>query len=281
MHRHRRVSLVLPPLLALLPACSFISPSATSTAVLRTGSPMYQPLMTPDTFDEGVCIDPTLSTVTSFASSIQQLVSSTVSTWVTPATAPTSTSVPLPPQPGLNLMVRQVETNSFQSANTFVSIAVPAVPGLAPQPTVTSSNFVSEEPTWDHDKATQTADESAAAGDAVQGAASIQNMQLETWQNSDVAGCVSALATTTASGPRRFVLASDLEQDEPPQIAGNLHDTEILVIQPCDTTAAGCAALQSQWQALLSAQGASSITFVRPEDAAQALPAFMEEKPLS
>jgi hypothetical protein len=265
-------------LILALSACGFLNPAKQVVAPTTAGSHGYTPSISSATYEEGICIDPTLSTDTAFSATIKSIVVGVVSGWAAAPSAP-SDSTPIPSEPGLDLYVRQVETDSFDSNNVALHLAIPAVPGLKVRPSATSSAFLADDPMWRRAASAIATTATAASQSATHDAAAINNMVLETWQNSEIVGCVSALAETVPQGPRSFILASDLEENEPPQITGDLHGTRILVIQPCDGTAASCAALQTSWRALFANQGATDITFIRPEDAAQVLPTFMKETP--
>ncbi len=247
-----------------------------AAAVVRSHAAIYRATIPASTFSEGVLIDPTLSTATGFSSSAEQIISSVLSSWPGPP-VPTTTTGPTVPQPGIQAYVRQVETNSFDSSNPSFYIAIPAVPGLKHRPNAAAPNFLSQDPTWIRARAQVANVSELATNVANQGATEVANWQLEAWQNSEIYGGVSALAETMPSGPKRIVVWSDLEQNEAPQVAGNLRQAAVLVVQPCNDTAATCQGYAASFKSFLKSLGASSIQFIRPEDAAQAVPAFMKE----
>ena len=268
---------LLPLVLALLvltSACSMINPSASANTDGQGGTPSYRATVPAPTLDDGVCIDPTTSTPGPFAANIQQIVANTLATWtgsVPPATVNTATQ----PQPGVTMVVRQVETNSYLSSNVDLNVTVPSVPGLIAPPAVTSQAFLTDDPIWLKGRSAVVAAATAAQSSGAKAAQSVTSMQLESWQNSDIVGCVSALASTMPPGNRRLLLASDLQQNEPPQVGGSLTGTEVLVVQPCNTDASSCTGWADLWQELLTKAGASSVRFVRPEDASEDIPPFL------
>jgi hypothetical protein len=264
--------------LLIVPACSLVGAKQTTSPGTRaSGTRAYEPTISAPTLNVGVCIDPTLSTATPFSQAIESLVAHVVASWAVSPPAPTATMA-VSPHAGLNLWLRQVETNSFDSSNSFLHFVIPSVPGLQGRLDATNPNFIDDDPLWVKARSSVIGKATAALQASSTAAKAIQSWSLETWQDSEIAGCVSGLSDTVPS-PSRFVLASDLEQNEPPQVTGNLSHTTILVVQPCDDTAAKCLNLQASFRNLLSSEGASSIQFIRPEDASTVLPTFLDAAP--
>lgn len=229
----------------------------------------------------GVCIDPTLSSVPGFSRSALRLVRGIVGTWASPP--PHNLSAGAPFQPGLNLEIRQVATNSYATTNPYTMVQIVGVPGLKPRPGPTSDGFLADDPAWQHAAARVTAKAVAARRQARAGATQVGAIPLNDKPGvySEIAGCVTALGQTLPTGSsRRIVLFSDLEQNEPPEAGHYLARTRLLIVQACDSgNAAGCAALQQKWRRWLGAEGATSVQFVRPEQAQSAVPAFVKEVP--
>lgn len=231
--------------------------------------------------DVGSCIDPTLSTVPGFSRSALGLMRGIVQTW---APAPLSTlSEGTPPQPGLDLEIRQVGTDSYATTNPYLIVRIAAAPGLKPRPAPTSNAFLADDPIWEHAASTVTALGRAARRQARAGAAQIGAITLDDKPGvySEITGCVTALGQTLRGGPgRAIVLFSDLEQNEPPQTGHYLAETRVLVVQACDSgNVAVCQQLRTKWQRWLRDEGATSVQFIRPEQAASAVPAFVKEVP--
>src|SRR5581483_9452796 len=140
-------------------------------------------------------------------------------------------------RPGLRIFVRQVETSSFDTNNPSLYFSIPAVPGLKQRPDAAASNFLKQDPVWVKGRALVAYTSAVAANSAAQAATAIDAFQLETWQNSEIYGGVSALAEIMPSGPKRIVIFSDLEQNQTAQVAGDLHGASIVVVQPCNDSA--------------------------------------------
>lgn len=253
-------------------ACGLIS-SPSATPGLAQPTPGYRPTIPAPTEEIGFCLDPTLSTAPAFAHDTQQLVAGIVAGWAARAQAVQSTAASAP-QPGLDLWMRQVTTNSYDTSNTDLHVQIGAVPGLTARLAATSPDFLADDPAWVAARTTVRTDAAAALRSAIWAAGEIRSWPLATLGNSDIAGCESALAQTVPT-PNRIIVASDLEQNEPPQIAGDLHHTQVLVIQPCNGTASACTGLAARFRTLLARRGARSITGIRPEQAASVLPGFM------
>lgn len=258
--------------------CGLIDPPPPPVTDSTTPAPTYSPTQPAPTVNAGVCLDPTLSTLPTFSESIRELVAKTVAGWEPPAPPPTTTSA-VDPRPGLNLTIRTVGTNSYGSQIPYLSVTLPPVPGLSARPDVTDPNFPSLNPVWQmaRDQVIQQAQ--AAGQQAQQRAAAIRDLPLDTSQSSEIAGCLSALAQTVPPGPRTLILTSDLEQNEPPQVAGDLHNTRILIVQPCGGDATRCRQLQDQWQQELAGRGAVTVTVIRPELADSQLPPVLHGRP--
>jgi hypothetical protein len=259
--------------------CGLINPPAVQPpAPAASDAGGYAPTVPAPTRVRGVCIDPSASTIPDFAQSVRNLLADTVANWGPPPPAATTTTA-LEPRPGLELELRSVATNSYGSQNPYTAVSIQGVPGLAARPDVRDPGFSEEDPVWGTARDEVVAGAQTADQEAREGADKIRAHPLETSQSSEIAGCVSALAETLPKGSRGLVLASDLEQNEPPQVGGDLADTRVLVIQPCGGDAARCAQLQDQWQRELSARGAPEVRFIRPERALSELPTFLREEP--
>jgi hypothetical protein len=259
-------------------ACSLINPPAVpppAPAPSDTGA--YSPTVPAPTLVRGACVDPSASTVPEFSESVRALLADTVANWGPPPPAATVTTA-LDPRPGLELQLRTVGTNSYGTQNPHTAVSIHAVPALVARPDVRDPGFSQEDPVWSRARDEVVAGTQAADQEAHEGAERIRAHPLETSQSSEIAGCVSALAQTLPQGPRGLLLASDLEQNEPPQVGGDLADTRVLVIQPCAGDAARCTQLAAQWEGELRARGAPEVEVIRPEQAPTELPQFLREK---
>ena len=259
------------------------SPPSQSTSVsLSAGA--YSAAVPAPVNEIGVCIDPTLSTVPGFSGGALELVRSVVAGWAAPS-PPTSVSAAIPPQPGLALEIRQVGTNSYATTNPYTIVRIVAVPGLRARPDATSDAFLAEDPVWRRAAGLVRSQATEARRQAVAGAAQVRSITLDDTPNvySEILGCVTSLGQTMAAGSRRsIVLFSDLEQNRPPQAGRYLASTRILVVQPCDSgNATVCGALRTKWRGWLRSEGATTVQFIRPEDASSVVPAFVKEVPTS
>ncbi len=230
------------------------------------------------TDNDGACIDPTLSTVPGFARSALAVVHHTVARWAA-AVPPANVSTPQPPHPGLELVIRQVSTTSDATDKPYRRVRIAAVPGLAGRPSAASQSFLVDDPAWRSARTAVGSDATLAVHQAAQGAARVGAIHLRSGPHvySEILGCVTAVAQTLPAGRRSIVLFSDLRQNEPPQGAHDLASTRLLVVQACDSGNEGaCSSLRSNWRRALKAEGAVSVTFIRPEDAAADVPTFLK-----
>jgi len=267
-------SLTFGVLALLFSACGLASPPPPP---LTAASPVaVASIVSAPTYNEGFCIDPTASTVATFSEGIKQELVNVLSGWEGGVQRPNPAGSP--GVPGLNLEVRQVLTDSYSSGDPYVQVSIPAVPALLPEPNVNSANFVAQDIAWQSAKQEVRSAEASARSAAQQAASAVGAMTLQSYPDvlSEIAGCVSALAETVPDTNRSLILASDLEQNEPPQFAGQLSNTRVLIIQACDGEAASCSGWQTIWQSLLNSEGAQNLGFIRPEQASAVLPNFMK-----
>lgn len=230
------------------------------------------------TVNARVCADATGSTSDSmpqFGPTMRADLADAIRGWTHPAAVDPSGSAPVNPtgtaaQPGLSLQMRWVNTDPLADMNAL-TVTVPAVPGLVPEPAVTSPTFVTDDQAW-QTAATGAQHATQSAIDAATAAA--QRVATLGWPdgNSGISACITALIQDLPPGHDALLVASDGEENEPPQIAGNLHGAAVLWIMPCPSgNAAHCAALQRSWQDVLTKLGATSVRFVRPETATAVL----------
>jgi len=215
----------------------------------------------PETVPAGACFDGSSSSVPSFSSVELSRLQQAVGHWSpdTPVTADGA-----PPRPGLHLSVRQVLTNSYSSSAGSLTLEIPAVPGLVARPNATDPGFVEADRQWQSAKKQYEADSATAAAAATQAAGALEHYQLQR-QNSEISGCVSALAQTITGSSRRLILVSDLEQNGQPQIAGDMSGTSVLIVQACGGSAAKCTNLADAWTSQLKSQGTAVVRILRPE----------------
>jgi hypothetical protein len=261
-------------IVAPLAACTMANPTALRGDTNQAAAVAYDPSISSVTKHVGVCLDASGSTPASFADAMQEDLANAVATWVTSIP---STAHAVSAQPGLDLTIRFVLTVSYTSSAPFVHIHVPSVNGLKPELDATDPRFIEDDPVWVRERSEVLAAAKAAVVAAGSAARTIKSTRLVR-QASEIAGCVSALAATAPRGPRAFVVFSDGEQNQAPQLSGDFSDTELLWIQPCPAgIALHCQAVQINWRQKLEHLGAAPVTFTRPEDITpEALQNFMK-----
>ena len=238
---------------------------------------------------EGACVDPTSSLVPSFAPTMMRYLAQAVvglGTSTPTPTVPEHTGAPLSaPRDGLSLTIRQVDTNSYSTIKNEFTLAVRVrpVPGLnQAQPDSTATDYNSQSAAWNAVHGRVEASRKGALSDAEASSQQIARLPLDDnpRNRSSITGCVSALLQTVRqSGHRSFLLASDLEDNMGPQLAGSFHRAPLVIIQACDNgDAAGCAATLNSFEKQMSKLHVGRITVVRPEDAAQAIAEWVRGK---
>jgi hypothetical protein len=229
----------------------------------------------------GACIDPTASIISSFALAIRSDLAQAVAGLAPPAgQVPTnnlSGQGPVTaPQPGVNLTVRQVDTNSFSSnLGTYTrNVVVPPVLGLVQQrPEPGPQDYLTQLRTWTAGYQAVVSARQAAREAATTGAASIASMPLDTLAWSGISACINALLTTVPpGGTHSYLLASDLEENRPQQLTGSFNGAPLVIIQTCDTgNVAYCQQLLETFIRVMRHLDVGPITIVRPENAAAAI----------
>jgi hypothetical protein len=222
----------------------------------------------------GACIDPTLSIVQSFALAIRQDLATALGD-LAPRTGPPATGSRTLPLPAMSLLVRQVDTTSFSSnpGPYTASVAVPGVPGLTSgQPNPSNADYASALNTWS-DAARQVVDGRRAATAAAASAdRAVAAMPLDQNPTSDsaITACVSALLVNAAPGGRHsYLLGSDLEENEAPQLDGSFGGAPLIIVQTCDSGDINtCHGLLQHFETLMHRLDVGPITVIRPEEAA-------------
>jgi hypothetical protein len=255
----------------------------TSSANFDPPTPTPTPafVATPDTptvVNARACFDATGSTskfVPQFGPMMRGYLAGAVRGWAHAAPADSAGTAPVDPegtpgQPGLNLQMRWVSTNPYGDMNSLL-VQVRAVPRLVKEPAAASPAFVAQDPAWQKGATLVASTAKAAAGDSAKAAQRIASFR---WPHgkSGISACISALVQDLPVGHDALLVASDGEENEPPQVAGNLHHAKVLWVMPCPSgNAAHCAALQASWRGFLGKLGAESVRFIRPESASTAL----------
>jgi len=226
----------------------------------------------------GACIDPTLSIESSFAPSIRHDLATGIGQLAPPA-GPPRTDRRTRAQPAVSLLIREVDTNSFSSqpGQYAAQVTVSGVHGLTRRrpPPSASAGYTRALAIWSKDSQVVAADRKQAAGDAASAVRTVAALPLDRRKGSfsAITACVSALLVDVPAGGRRgYLVASDLEENEAPQLAGSFGGAPLLIVQTCESGDAGrCQQLLSHFKALMHRLHAGRITVVRPEDAGPAI----------
>lgn len=250
---------------------------AAPSATARAGPPVTSA----GELSEGACIDPTSSTVASFSSDVRGYLASAVASLAPSATLPTTASGSAPlsePQPGVGLWIRQVDTASDSTVRTRFTqtVNVPAVLGLAQhQPAPGSSDYVTRMGTWSQRYEQVKTSRTTARNAALSASQAVASLPLDgspqVW--SAISACISGLLRTVpATGRQSFLIASDLQENEAPQLEGSFRGAPLVIIQACDSgNVSYCQGRLHHFEREMRQLGVGPMTVVSPEDAKQAI----------
>lgn len=233
---------------------------------------------------EGICIDPTTSTVGAFAQDMRADLASAVASLAPSSQAPASQA-----QPAVSLWIRQVDTASLSTTPTRyeTTINVPAVPGLTavqPTPSPGDTGFDAQQSAYAAQLAQVSASRDVARRAAAGAAHAILSLPLDNSPSSwsAISACVSGLLVTVpAVGQRTYLLASDLQENEAPQLAGSFDGAPLVIIQACDSgDASYCEALLKHFLGEMKKLRVGTVTVVRPEVAAAAIDQWVHGQPV-
>jgi hypothetical protein len=228
----------------------------------------------------GACIDPTLSLIPSFAAGIRADLTQAVASLAPPDTPVHTSAQPgqpvSPPQAGIDLTIRQVDTTSFSTTMTAYTreVNVPAVPGLmTSRPEPGANDYADRLRTWTQDYQTVTMARGAARAAAARASGAIASLPLDRNGSSAISACVSALLVTVPpDGNHSYLLASDLQENIAPQLHGSFHGAPLYVVQGCDQGNGNqCAALLESFKKEMKKLDAGPVIPIRPENAARAI----------
>lgn len=258
------------------------SPSASQNPVPSTVGQAASPGIAPagQQLSEGACIDPTTSTTTSFAVGVRGDLAAAVSSLALSSQAPMDQSAP-----PVSLWIRQVDTASLSTIPTqyTTTVNIPGVGGLiATEPSPGASGYVGQQSTYSTEYSQVTESRAAAQAAAAKGARQLANLPLDNspQSRSAISACVSALLVTVPQvGRRSFLIASDLQENEAPQLEGSFAGAPLVIIQACDSgNATYCNGNLKTFVAEMKRLQVGPITLVRPEDAAQAVSDWVQGK---
>lgn len=273
--------LCLVVVLAVLADRAFASKSQSPSATATNGQGQADANTTPGgAWTLGACLDTTTSLIPSFAPMIRSDLAHALASLAPPGTqVPTSAprGKPLSPaQNGVNLTVREVDTNSYSSTMAAYTrnVIVPAVPGLVvSRPAPGSTNYVDRLRIWSQDYQTVVNARKNAAAKAAGASSTIASMPFDRNGMSAISACVSALLVTVPPGGNQsFLLASDLEENATVQLHGSFHGANLYIVQACDAgNGYHCAQLLNSFTKEMKRLDVGQVISIRPEDAAQAI----------
>lgn len=183
------------------------------------------------------------------------------------------------PVPGLNVLVREVSSNSMTSpADQLVAAHLPGVPGLIDPPDPADfESFAERKSLWSAAQARSdaAASEAAAAGDdLMQQFAALQLTE----GGSEIAGCLTALRDFFAAGEEVIaVVISDMQQVGVPQLHGDFSHMHVVVAHAC-VTAAQCDQSEADWRTVFADIGVASVVFVSVNQVDDELVRLLEVK---
>lgn len=237
--------------------------------------------LTAGQLEEGACIDPTTSTATSFAESVKSDLATAIGGLGPSGSVPTSVSGSGPlslPQPSVGLTIRQVDTASLSTLQTpyTMTSSIPGFLGLAAhEPAPGSANYSTTMADWSVQYGQVATSRTTTRTAARQASRAITALPLDDspQSRSAISACVSGLLLTVPqTGRKTFLLASDLEENEAPQLAGSFDGSPLVIIQACDSGSASyCGGLLNHFIAEMRQLHVGPVTVVRPEDAALAI----------
>lgn len=278
--RARRVALVALVVAVAVSGCGaagevvhrttqLIDGAATSTTVPR-------PTSAPTPTHLGMCADFSSSVDPSFPRTALRALSDVVRRW--PSAASTASAGPASATSSLDVYARVIvdSADSFGPQGEIANGSVPSVPSLVAAPTASAhpQDLDGAMASWLTMQSAVNAMRKAAQGVALSLATLLREFSKPPSDGTDIWGCLSALAETLpTSGRRLLVLVTDLAQYGQPQRMGRLNGVRVLVVHIC-TRAETCQAQEDQWRVNLTAIGAASVRFVRPELARQEISSF-------
>jgi hypothetical protein len=224
----------------------------------------------------GVCLDTTESVPPGVVAAAVEAVAGLVEGWAQPLSQATDGSSA--PQPGLLLAVRKVlATSSLEYEGQVARVEIAPVPDVAPTPAVEDDIDGRLYAKWTDDTlaAERAASEARQAG--ADSAAAIRGADWSPAQNSEIRGCLDALASSLRGGERRLVVVSDFAQNVTAQTGvATFEGAKVLLVRAC-TDANACVAAGQTWHDELVDLGVEEVVFGTPETLARDLPRWIRE----
>lgn len=168
----------------------------------------------------------------------------------------------LPATDGLRLLARRVSASSYGSVeDILVDGMLQPLPGLRPQPAVGDyATYPQRMSRWE--PARDRAEQDRAEVDRQRVALLDQLARTDfAGSGSEIGGCITALRDDFSPHDRVvIVVLSDLDQVGEPQLGGDYHHVELVVVPDC-TEFAVCEERRAQWQAVFDELGVKTAEF--------------------
>jgi hypothetical protein len=231
----------------------------------------------PVTVNIGVVIDPSSSTAASFSEGVIAGLAAQLRAYL-PAKPAAPQTDGVATANAVNVRIKQVGNNPYAYGAADLYVEIPGVQGLPERPGVncmasgTYQQWTELEKAW-------SASYDAALADLETAVQQIQGMPLY----DDYSGIRAALSALVASLPpgdhAAYLVASDFEENRPPQTAGTLNGHALILIAACPSgDAARCSGdVQAFGMWAADSLGAGSTSVYRPEQANTAINQLFEE----
>jgi len=247
----------------------------------------------------GICVDPTSSSPSKFSLDVMAELAKQVGNWLPPDKP--QDFIEAGPHPGLTLVLRVVATASPTSNDGYsLVVKIPAIPGLPGPPDPQANNFTDLRRQYVAQQQLVRDTRNTAHHAAGAGAETLRKFPL-VHENSGVTACASVLAlmvgdavstmTGWASSPSpgtgaspsserpgvSFLVASDLDDNEPLQAFGSFNHAPLTLLQTCPSgDLNACQALAGKFEGTMSKLDAGPMTVYRSEFTATTIDTWLE-----
>jgi hypothetical protein len=238
------------------------------------------------TLVRGICLDASGSSPASFSERVRARLVKRIKAWV-PDTVDRE-RVQSPALPGLAMVVRAVATNSPSTNDEYsLIITIPSVPELPAPPDVQARNFQDLRHRYVEQQNVVRTRRAAARTKAEEGAKALAEFSL-IHERSGITACASVLAINVADlaktvpkpQDRSFMIASDLQDNEPRQVDGDYEHAPITLLQTCPNgDLAHCDKLADRLSRRLRPRRAGPITRIRAELIDRTVDAWLGQTP--
>lgn len=227
--------------------CSLAGDPSISGGAIGVEPSSYEPALSPSIAHLGVCADPSASVDPAFLDAAMDGLADVVRDLPLPSESTGASEA----VPGLDIVVRQVSSGSFGSADDeLIRIEIPGIPGLVAAPdSAEYETFPERSRRW-----REASDERAAAAERAASERELLLQQLSGMsvegRGSEIAGCITALRDSFPGGAEvTIVLATDLDQTGEPQLRGDYANVGLLVVHWC-SDASDCDSQQAEWRSV-------------------------------